>query len=125
MRLIHVSNNAEVKIGDRVFTDKGEAAVVRGWCAPQFALDVGRIILAYRNRPEIETIPPSVVNCAYRPAPARAEMVAWTSGSLKLFVGAYNEAVSGEVETFKFQNHTYLVTYAKYLIEYLKGQFNA
>jgi len=41
---------------------------------------------------------------------------------LKEFKKAYEFAAKNEQEVFTFENHEFLVTYAKYLIEYLEGE---
>lgn len=40
---------------------------------------------------------------------------------LKLLKRAYNDAVGAEKEMFTFEGQVLLCSYAKYLIEYLKG----
>lgn len=45
--------------------------------------------------------------------------VTFTRASAKDFYKLYEESCIHGNETFKFQDHTFVVTYAKYVIEYL------
>ena len=48
--------------------------------------------------------------------------IRWTEEKLGQFQEAYDEAVKAEVKEFKFEGRTFLVSYAKYLIEYVKAE---
>lgn len=50
-------------------------------------------------------------------------VINWTRQMLNRFECAYKEAVRTGKPQFVFDNNTFVVAYAKYLIEYLKGQF--
>jgi hypothetical protein len=42
---------------------------------------------------------------------------------LKLFKAAYAKAVEAKQDSFWFEGHEFLTSYAKYVIEYLEGLF--
>lgn len=46
---------------------------------------------------------------------------AWTSEKLKAFKVASDKAIRESADMFVFEHHEYLVSYARYLIEYLEG----
>lgn len=46
----------------------------------------------------------------------------WDKQILDEFEKAYNRAVENKESEFEFKNHEFLVSYAKYLIEYLKSK---
>jgi hypothetical protein len=48
----------------------------------------------------------------------------WTAARLKRFNAAYAAACVAGVDTFRFEGNEFVVSYAKYLIEYLQGRFN-
>ena len=51
--------------------------------------------------------------------------IGWTKEKFELFKQEYAKHRSnGPDYVFKFEGHEVLVQYAKYLIEYLEGQFN-
>lgn len=52
-----------------------------------------------------------------------AEMII-TKQSLKKLKSEYEKAVKDEKESFIFEGHELLVSYAKYLIEYAETQLN-
>jgi hypothetical protein len=49
--------------------------------------------------------------------------IAWTADKLTLFKAAWQKAHDAEEESFKFEGHDILVTYGRYLIEYLEYIF--
>lgn len=51
--------------------------------------------------------------------------IMWTLPLLKLFKQAYTIATSSGAETFTFQESEFVVSYAKYLIEYLDQMFGS
>jgi hypothetical protein len=46
--------------------------------------------------------------------------VTWDKPMLEKFKKVYAKAVRSEAQEFSFQGQTYLVAYAKYMIEYLE-----
>lgn len=52
------------------------------------------------------------------------EYVAWTPTLLRAFKKAVQKAELEQSETFWFQEREFLVAYAKYLIQYLDGEFS-
>jgi len=46
--------------------------------------------------------------------------IEWTREKMLRFEAAYREALNARAHTFVFEGHTFLVTYARYLLEYLK-----
>lgn len=52
------------------------------------------------------------------------EYLAWTPTMLKRFKSAVKKAEAESAETFVFEEHEFLVAYARYLIEYLEGEFS-
>lgn len=52
-----------------------------------------------------------------------ADEVSFTLEKYKALQVAYDRAVLARVHVFKFEGRDYLVDYAKYLLEYLKGRF--
>jgi hypothetical protein len=52
------------------------------------------------------------------------KMVNYTPEMLRRLKGAYNTAVKAKAETFVFDGNEYLVSYAKYLIEFLETKFH-
>jgi len=53
------------------------------------------------------------------------DMVTFDRNKLKQLKAAYTKAVQMNLDTFTFDHKVYVVGYAKYLIEYLEGKFNA
>ena len=53
----------------------------------------------------------------------KQEMISFTEADLAEFKSAYNTAVKDNQDSFIFENHEYVVGYAKYLIEYLNSKF--
>jgi len=51
------------------------------------------------------------------------KQVSWTPDNLKKFKVAWNAANDAEKESFTFDGNEYLVTYGRYLIEYLEYVF--
>lgn len=51
------------------------------------------------------------------------DMMSFTEADLAKFKSAYDTAVKNNQQEFLFENHEYVVDYAKYLIEYLTGEF--
>jgi|HubBroStandDraft_4_1064222.scaffolds.fasta_scaffold419159_2 hypothetical protein len=49
-------------------------------------------------------------------------MITFTPEMLARFKAAYRIAVDAKVDTFRFDDKEFVVSYAKYLIEYLDGQ---
>jgi len=50
--------------------------------------------------------------------------ILFTPVKLKMFIRAYEKAKAlGEKGVFTFEGNEYLVGYAKYLIQYLQGQY--
>lgn len=49
--------------------------------------------------------------------------IAWTADKLTKFKAAWQKAYDAEEESFKFDGHDFLVTYGRYLIEYLEYIF--
>lgn len=47
-----------------------------------------------------------------------------TAESLKYFKAAYKKAAADGLDTFVFDGNTFVVSYAKYFIEYIEGQLN-
>lgn len=47
-------------------------------------------------------------------------LVEWDAAKLKRFERVYQTAVKQNADSFWFERNEYLVSYAKYLIEYLK-----
>lgn len=47
----------------------------------------------------------------------------WTPEMLKRFKKTYDEAVAMKLDSFKFDGNVFVTGYAKYLIEYLDGEF--
>lgn len=58
-----------------------------------------------------------------RMADDKGTTVSWTSDSLKKFKAAWKAADDAEKESFTFDGNEYLVTYGRYLIEYLDYVF--
>lgn len=54
-----------------------------------------------------------------RMADDKAVQVSWTSAKLKKFKAEWKAANDAEKESFTFDGNEYLVTYGRYLIEYL------
>lgn len=52
-------------------------------------------------------------------------MISWTPTMLKRFKRAYKQALKDNVGVFTFDGNAFMVPYAKYLIEYLDGEFQA
>lgn len=50
--------------------------------------------------------------------------ITFTREKLRLFKLSYAEALSQNLERFNFEGNVFLVSYAKYLIEYLDGKFS-
>lgn len=50
--------------------------------------------------------------------------IKWTLPMFKRFKKAYAEAVEARQVQFVFDGHDFLVSYSKYLIEYLDGKFS-
>ena len=50
-------------------------------------------------------------------------LVNWTPVKLALFRKEYDNALAKNKISFKWNEHEYLVNYAKYLLEYLEGRF--
>ena len=48
--------------------------------------------------------------------------ITWTKDLLDQFIEAYDRAIENKMTEFEFKNDEYLVTYARYLIEYLKSK---
>lgn len=48
--------------------------------------------------------------------------VAWSRDMLKRFERRYDMALTDKRETFTFEGHTFVVAYAKYLIEHLNKE---
>jgi len=62
--------------------------------------------------------------CRLNPIPARRyhlsnKMIAWTPPKLRRLKVAYQQAVNAKADTFMLDGHKFVVSYAKYLIEYL------
>lgn len=53
----------------------------------------------------------------------KGHMVSFTAEQFMQFKLAYSRAVVQQRDSFVFEGNVYLVTYAKYVIEYLKKQF--
>jgi hypothetical protein len=51
-----------------------------------------------------------------------SETINWDRAMLARFIVAYLDAVSKDQEVFTFDGHDFLVSYAKYLLEYLQSQ---
>lgn len=47
----------------------------------------------------------------------------WTPEMLKRFKRAYNQAVKDNADVFTFEGNAFVRDYAKYLIEYIEGEF--
>jgi hypothetical protein len=58
-----------------------------------------------------------------RMADDTGKQVSWTLPKLKKFKAAWKAADDAEQESFTFDENEYLVTYARYLIEYLDNVF--
>lgn len=54
---------------------------------------------------------------------AKEKMVSWDKHDLIAFKSYYYDAKTHDKKSFIFKKNTYLTDYAKYLIEYLNGQF--
>ena len=50
-------------------------------------------------------------------------VISWNAEKLASFKKAHANALAANKGTFVWDGHGFLVTYAKYLIEYLEGQF--
>lgn len=50
--------------------------------------------------------------------------IEWTLDMLKRFKARYKRAVQNSEDVFVFDKHEFLTAYAKYLIEWLEGQFH-
>ena len=50
--------------------------------------------------------------------------VNWSLTDFKYFKRAYARANNGGIEQFKFQGNDFVTGYAKYLIQYLEGQYD-
>lgn len=55
--------------------------------------------------------------------PDDKKTVSFDRAKLVRFKAAYKETCEKKLEEFTFEGDTYFVGYAKYLIEYLEGQF--
>jgi len=53
----------------------------------------------------------------------KIDMIAFTEQDLAEFKKAYDTAIENDQVQFIFKNHVYVVSYAKYVIEYLEDQF--
>ncbi|MHA1170006.1 MAG: hypothetical protein ACTSRU_19430 [Candidatus Hodarchaeales archaeon] len=53
----------------------------------------------------------------------KIDMIAFTKYDLVEFKNAYNTTLKDKQVQFTFKNHAYVVSYAKYVIEYLEDQF--
>jgi len=53
---------------------------------------------------------------------AQQEMISFDKEKLKMLKKDYQSAVDNNAESFVFDGHELLVSYAKYMIEYLEGQ---
>ena len=51
------------------------------------------------------------------------EIVTYNQKDLEKIKILYNEALEKKAESFEYNGNKYLVGYAKYLIEYLEGNF--
>ena len=51
------------------------------------------------------------------------KQLSWTKETFLKFQKAYKVALKGDCESFFFEENAFLVSYAKYLIEYLEPQF--
>lgn len=49
--------------------------------------------------------------------------ITWTPAKLQRFKVHYKTACDNTQESFRFEGHIFMCEYAKYLIEYLEGQF--
>ena len=52
-------------------------------------------------------------------------MVSFSKSDYEGLQEAYNNAVAAGIEVFTFNDNEYIVSYAKYLIEYLSGGFTS
>lgn len=50
-------------------------------------------------------------------------VITWTPDKLATLQRMYDHAVKNSVDQFEFEGHALLTSYAKYLIEFLKGRF--
>lgn len=53
---------------------------------------------------------------------AQPEMISFDKEKLKMLKKDYQSAVDNNVESFVFDGHELLVSYAKHMIEYLEGK---
>ena len=56
---------------------------------------------------------------------SNSKTISFDINDFKKFKDAYNEAKIDHKESFKFKRELYLVSYAKYLIEFLEPKFNS
>lgn len=49
--------------------------------------------------------------------------IVWTVAKLDELKARYEQALNSQSETFVYDEHTFMASYAKYLIEYLDGVF--
>lgn len=126
MRLVHAATGAEVKVGDSVTPADGGLAIVRGWGHPQSDEgDAGTIIIKRLNSKRGPTaVFPATVNCIWIEYPDATPVVAFTAATLSNFIARRDAAVLQNEEVFEFEGNKYLVTYAKYVIEYLKEKLH-
>lgn len=54
--------------------------------------------------------------------PSTGSHITWTRPKLERFKKDYADAVSRAAEEFTFEGHPFLVSYSKYLIEFLEGR---
>jgi hypothetical protein len=54
-----------------------------------------------------------------------SESVQWNKSMLEDFKKVYEEQCDDQIATFYFRDYCFVCGYAKYLIEYLEGVFNA
>jgi hypothetical protein len=57
------------------------------------------------------------------PSTVTHSTISWTREKLKRLVAAHAEAVRTSKTEFTFEGNEFVTSYAKYLIEYLKGVF--
>lgn len=53
-----------------------------------------------------------------------SDTILWTRPMLKRFRRAYHIAAADHKESFEFDDHEFVTSYAKYLLKYLDSQFN-
>lgn len=126
MKLVHKATGQEVKVGDVVKNWRGETGVVEGWVRPKHTASEGQlgVIKAGMNIPTYNCA--SVWECEWIEREDRADedvqMMRFDADLAKRFEVGYLYAADKGWDSFRFQGHNFLTSYAKYLCEYLRGK---